>query len=237
MAYDIVYILKKDVEPNEIKYSLRSVEQNFPHGKVWFFCGRPAGIEPDRYVPFEQIGRTKWQKATSTFRAICTTEEVSDDFWLFNDDFFVLEPMDDPPYMIRGTLAERVADLRAQYQISAYAAQLDKARKELASKGYTTYDYALHIPMLINKQKALEVLDKFRSPMFRSLYGNYCGVGGVTVPDVKIYEPKGIPEPGQKFVSTCEASFDHGEVGSYIKERFKEPSKWEKRYAESIHDA
>ena len=50
---DIVYILKNDVEPNELRYSLRTVEKNFPHGRVFFFCGCPQGITPDRFVPFE----------------------------------------------------------------------------------------------------------------------------------------------------------------------------------------
>lgn len=234
MNYDIVYILKKDVQADELRYSLRSVEENFPCSRVCFFCGKPDGIEPDLYVPFEQIGRTKWQKSTSTFRAICECDEVSENFWLFNDDFFVIQKTDNPPYMMRGTLAERVKDIHDKHAISSYASRLDEARKELESKGFTTYDYALHVPMLINKIKALEVLDMFKSPMFRSLYGNYCSVGGVTVPDVKIYELEGVPEPDWVFLSTCEASFENGEVGKYIKARFITPSRWEKDHAKSI---
>lgn len=38
MEYDAVYILKNDIDPSELRYSLRSLE-NFPHGKVWFFKG------------------------------------------------------------------------------------------------------------------------------------------------------------------------------------------------------
>lgn len=237
MRYDIVYILKKDVQADELRYSLRSVEQNFPFGKIWFFCGKPAGIEPDGYVPFEQTGRTKWQKATSTFRAICECKEVSENFWLFNDDFFVLRKTDAPPYMMRGTLAERVKDLRSRHAVSGYASRLDEARAELEAKGYTSYDYALHVPMLINKAKALEVLNEFRSPMFRSLYGNYCNVGGEIAADVKIYELEGIPGQDWTFLSTCEASFESGEVGSYIKERFQEPSRWEDTHDQSLQNA
>ena len=39
--YDVVYILKNDVKPDEIRYSLRSIEQNLEHGNVWFFGGIP----------------------------------------------------------------------------------------------------------------------------------------------------------------------------------------------------
>jgi hypothetical protein len=89
-------------------------------------------------------------------------------------------------------------------------------------------DYALHVPMLINKQKALEVLNTFRCPMFRSLYGNYWKVGGILTDDVKIHNTTDVPKEGQLLVSTNDRSFSEGEVGRFIKSRFTEPSKWEK---------
>ena len=83
--------------------------------------------------------------------------------------------------------------------------------------------------MLINKRKALEVLDTFRSPMFRSLYGNYWDIGGILTKDVKIHSNNGLPEVGQVLVSTNNTSFDEGEVGKFIKSRFTTPSKWERQ--------
>lgn len=235
MKHDIVYILKSDTEAEELRYSLRSVQKNFPHGKVWFFCGCPAGIEPDRHVPFEQTGRTKWEKSTSTLRKICTTDKVSEDFWLFNDDFFILRKVTDLPYMVRGGLLDRVYDIRDRQGISAYSNQLNETRRILSQRGYGTFDYALHVPMLINKQKALEVLDAFpKCPMFRSLYGNYHKVGGVTAEDVKIYELDEEPKKGQTLLSTSDKSFKRGKVGEYIRKRFTEPSRWEKQNAESL---
>lgn len=232
MNYDIVYILKEDIEPDELRYSLRSVEANFPHRKVWFFCGCPDGFEPDGYVPFKQKGRNKWQKSTSTFREIADTEGVSEDFWLFNDDFFILEKIEDLPYMYMGTLADRVDGIWKKRTVSGYANRLDLTREELERRGMTTYDYALHVPMLINKKKAVEVLDEFpKCPMFRSLYGNMWNVGGVMVPDVKIHDQDGLPEEGQALLSTNDGSFRDGAVGRLLRERFPEPSRWEKNNA------
>lgn len=235
MKYDIVYILANDAGTEEIRYSLRSVEKNFPHRKVWFFCGYPPGIEPDVHVPFIQTGNTRWAKSTSTFRKIAATKGVTENFWLFNDDFFILRKVDDLPYMYRGDLAERVEGLRKKYNVSGYAAQLNRTRSILEDNGLGTLDYALHVPMLINKQKALEVLDKFpKCPMFRSLYGNYWKVGGVLAKDVKVYDRGTVPKKGQTLLSTLDDSFENGNVGNYIRERFTEPSKWEKKYAESL---
>ena len=230
MKHDIVYILKEEIDSEELKYSLRSVQVNFPHRKVWFFCGCPDDIEPDGYVRFKQTGRNKWQRSTSTFLKIAEIGDVSDDFWLFNDDFFILRKIKDLPYMMRGSLADRVEGIRMKRTVSGYANGLDTAREALEMRGLTTYDYALHVPMLINKRKAVEVLDQFpRCPMFRSLYGNYWKVGGITVPDVKIYDMDGMPEAGQTLLSTSDASFRDGKVGEYIRSRFNEPCKWEKK--------
>lgn len=222
---DVVYILKKDVQPDELRFSLRSVERNFPFNRVFFFCGRPEGINPDVYVPFEQLGATKWEKATSTYRKICESD-VSEDFWLFNDDFFIMERIDDLPYMYKGTLKERIDDLRERRGNSSYCMNLEGARLELESLGFDSLDYALHIPMLINKQKALETLNTFKSPMFRSLYGNYAEVGGIKADDVKIYNAS-LPVQGQTLISTADASFKYGRVGKIIRDRFTEPSRWE----------
>lgn len=230
MRHDIVYILKEDIDSEELRYSLRSVQENFPHRKVWFFCGCPDDIEPDEYVRFTQTGHNRWQRSTSTFRAINDTDGVSDDFWLFNDDFYILKKVIELPYMMRGLLEEHVSNIRSKRTVSGYASSLDLARDSLERRGLTTYDYALHVPMLINKRKAVEVLDEFpECPMFRSLYGNYWNVGGVKVPDVKVYDTESIPEPGQTLLSTSDGSFQDGKVGEWLKKRFPKPCKWEKR--------
>lgn len=222
---DIVYILKDDVAPDELRYSLRTLK-NFPHGKVWFFCGCPQGFRPDEYVPFKQIGERKFAKATSTYKAICESG-VSEDFWMFNDDFFILEKVENFPYMFHGTLGEYVEFLRRRSRVNPYARRLDRTRLNLENKGLGTLNYALHIPMLFNKGKVMETLETFpNDPMFRSLYGNLHKVGGIEANDCKICDMETIPE-GWKLVSTYEESFNHGKVGEYIREKFPTPSEWE----------
>ena len=56
---DIVYILKNDIDSDELRYSLRSVCENFPCRRVIFIGGCPKDIVPDVYIPHEQIGHTK----------------------------------------------------------------------------------------------------------------------------------------------------------------------------------
>ena len=89
--YDIVYILKNDISSDEIRYSLRSVCENFPFKRIIFIGGCPEGIKPDVYIPHEQTGSTKWQRARSSLLKILKDENISDKFFLFNDDFYVLK--------------------------------------------------------------------------------------------------------------------------------------------------
>lgn len=225
---DIVYVLKNDIKPDELRYSLRSIEANFPFRRVWFFGGLPPEITPDAFVDYEQQGNTKWARAVSTFREICNTEEVSSDFWLFNDDFYILKKVRTLPYMTHGSLADRVAELRSRVGESSYTKELNKLNDLLTREGLTTRSYALHVPMRINKAKALEVLDRFPDCyMFRSLYGNYHNVGGRETDDVKIFDNEGLPAEGQALLSTSDASFRHGKVGEFIRAQFPNKSRWE----------
>ena len=72
--YDVVYILKNDIKTDEIRYSLRSIEQNLPHKNVWFVGGQPAGLKPDKALPMKQKGILKWEKARSSLLAICKND-------------------------------------------------------------------------------------------------------------------------------------------------------------------
>ena len=55
MRHDIVYFVKNTEENEELVYSLRSVEKNFPYNRVWFFGGCPNGLKPDVHIPVVSI--------------------------------------------------------------------------------------------------------------------------------------------------------------------------------------
>ena len=226
---DIVYILKNNVEPEELRYSLRSIEKNFPHGKVWFYGGCPQGIVPDEYVFLTQRGGCSWEKVRNTIEQVCLNDDITKDFWLFNDDFFVMKKVTKIEPMVQGTLAYRIQKIRNSHNgDSGYSRQLQKTLATLKADGLDRLDYALHVPMLINRKKALEVIRRYRDvPMFRSLYGNYYHIGGILMDDVKIQNIKEEPNKDAKFLSTNDGSFEVGLVGDYIRKQFKEPCRYE----------
>ena len=221
--YDVIYILRNNpVHCEELKYSLRSLV-NFPHGDVWIAGGIPEKIKPDREFRVQQHGTSKWARTTYTLRKICEAAETPEAFWLFNDDFFVLQKITDMEPVYNGTLRERANELKH----SQYARELRKTADILQSKDLGIKNYAVHLPMLLEKEKVLEVLNEFDGPMFRSLYGNYWDIGGVDRPDVKIATNNEKPKEDAQFVSTSDTSFQYGEVGKYLRRIFPDKSKWE----------
>lgn len=231
MENDIVYIVKNSPTNEELRYSLRSVERNFPHRKVWIFGAKPEYIHPDEFVPIRQIGTTKWEKVRNTLEKICETRGVSEDFFLFNDDFYINNKVEEYQPIYDGDIYRHIVEIeeRNYDKPSVYTAQLRRMVKELrrAVPESPMLNYAVHMPMLINKTKALEVLRRFQSPMFRTLYGNYWRIGGIDIADGKIVRRNQKIEDSMTYLSSDDQSFMNQQIGFYIKGKFKERSRFE----------
>lgn len=227
---DIVYILKNGGTFEELRYSLRSLD-NFPHDNVWFYGGNPEGLIPDRQAAFQQDGKNKWEKVRNSLFKVCQNEEISKEFWLFNDDFFCMRPCEGIPPYYDGTLYKRIVAVEQRYRgFSPYSSELRRTVRILEENGLDVKNYAVHMPMLIDREKALVVLDRFSEcPMFRSLYGNYWNVGGVEHKDVKIYLQNEEPDPESDWLSTSDLSFRQGAVGEYIRSVFEKAGVYERQ--------
>lgn len=231
--YDIVYFLKEDKVNEELRYSLRSIENNFQFRNVIFYGGCPEGIKPDKHFKRSQSEPSKWERVRASIKACCLNPEISDSFWLFNDDFFIMRPMrEDMPAQYNGDLRSHIEKVKARHggQDMDWTVRLRHLCETLEGAGKDTKNYAVHKPILINKSKALEVLDKFPDePMFRGLYGNYWDIGGVSNHDMKVLL-KDYPVEKFKdweFLSTQDDSFRDGIVGRYIRDKFTEKSRFE----------
>ena len=227
--HDVVYILKSGVPNPELVYSLRSIEANMTHGKVWFYCGKPEGVEPDEYVPMKQTGGSKWERVRSSLVEVCENTSITKQFWLFNDDFYVLKQMTSTKPWFRGLLRDHIlrVESRHGHRPTAYTKQLRQCEEQLKQAGMTTLDYALHLPMLIDRAKMLEAIKMFpRCPMFRSIYGNYAQIGGSYHDDVKVMSMDSEINPELDFLSTANKTFG-GTAERFLAERFPEPCRYE----------
>ena len=229
MKRDVVYFVKESVVNEELTYSLRTVERNFPHRHIWMYGGCPANLNlGEHHIPHRQVGM-KWNRVRNMLRTACDNDNITEDFWLFNDDFFIVKPIEKPENYYHGTLEQLADEIEDRAHPSIYTMRLRELASLLKREGYETKNYALHVPMLINCKKMAQVLDNYEAtPMFRALYGNYWQIGGTDRADVKIRQYVPLDCMGDiDLISSSDSTWIRP-VGQYIRERFKEPSKYEK---------
>ena len=226
---DIVYFLR-DGKNVELVYSLRSVEKNFPYKRIIFYGGKPDGITPDLHVSVNQDQQTKWQNVRKMMTIACQDDDITPNFWLFNDDFFVMRKQKEPKNYYDGTLAGRIAQIEKVVfgRRTNYSNQLRHLAETLKEAGIEKpLNYAVHMPMLINRKKMLETLEKYPDePMFRALYGNINKVKAENHPDVKFVQLR-QPYPVGDYASTTEESFKYENIGTLIRQTFTKPSRFE----------
>ena len=168
--FDIVYFVKDKPRNEELRYSLRSVDANMPHKRVWIFGGCPTNIIPDVRVRVDQVGKTKWDRVRNMYRMVCENKEITDNFIMFHDDFFVMKPTDCIIPLYRCTLDEHIKILEPQGP-TAYSKLLRGCRDVI--KGDIALSYEVHTPFIFNKELLLNVLNAFPDcHVIRSIYGN-----------------------------------------------------------------
>jgi hypothetical protein len=233
---DVVYICREG-DNEELRYSIRSVMENLPHKNIWVVGGKPSWYSGN-HIPVRQNGR-KYDNARKNMKAIAASSEISEDFILMNDDFFVVGPVNELFHYHGGLLSERIDFLKNKYGVSAYSQMLTKTAKYLAHRGKRQpLDYALHVPFMMNKNNMSSIIDDEVS--WRIAYGNLFVTDGVAVEvydgqskDVKIYirhgalDKDGISKNSltDTFLSSEDRSFDY--LLRDLRVKFPDPSPFE----------
>ena len=228
IKHDVVYILKNNYDSEELRYSLRSVVQNFPYRKIVFVGGCPKGITPDIYIPDNQEGSTKWARTMHSLQLALDDDELTEEIYLFNDDFFIMDRVTEDINWFNGTLEKRIIDLKKNNpNSSAYIRNLEIMKDKLFLKGKDTLSFALHVPFLVNRAKALDLFrNTSRLLMFRSYYGNFYEIESRYMKDCKVYDLETIPDT--PYISTTDVSFCKGKVGIFLRKYFNQPCDYEK---------
>lgn len=229
---DIVIPVKPGRNNEELRYALRSFQTNLPHDRVWIVGARPHWAKNVNWIQTNQIG-TKYQNTTLALETICTNSDVSEDFIYCNDDFFVMQYTDELPPYHRGPVIDVEKAYKAKYKnkLYKYLTGMTQTRELLHSLGHKNpLSYELHIPMIINKEKMLKVLDLGKDVQVlhkRTAYGNLTAMGGDKMRDVKVSTRGSHPYNNSQFLSTMADSFRYGAVGRSIRASFPNPSRYE----------
>ena len=184
---DVVYILKLDEFNTDLAYSLRSLYANATnYTNVW-----GAGYTPKwvsnlvTHIPRVQ-NYNKWRNALDNLILACKTPEVSEDFILFNDDFFAINKVNlaTDLKLARGTLDETIEKYEPveDKKLSTWRKSFIEIKELLTKLGSKHFmNFALHVPMIINKKNFLSLMElpevqehlaMYGSLSYRNLYGN-----------------------------------------------------------------
>lgn len=201
---DIVIPYQKN-NSGELEACIKLIEKNVKHRNIHVV--EKHDKSPYRFAPhIDQIMKMKWA---------IENLDLTEEFYLFNDDFFVLEPIEITPHFHKGTLDEHIA---SRPYSDWYTNSLKQTREHL---GGDIYSYEMHTPFLFNKHK-LHMLIKLLKPEInkdcphiRTTYGNLFGVGGEFIEDVKDLKDF----EGMTYLSTTERSFARQPIGEYIRSK------------------
>lgn len=219
---DFIYI-NRDGDNEELRYSIRSVVSNYDKANVIVVGGKPSWYVGEFY-PVANVGN-KFKNITECYKTICQLDHIND-FVAMNDDFFILNKINNIPYTYDGLLIEKAEQHGSLHGATEYFRVLAQANKTLKMQGIENpLNYDIHTPMVMNKQKLSEIVDMSYAP--RSLYGNMFKVGGMQIKDVKIYRDTTNTKIFDDFISTEDNTFDIV-YNNILKEKFKEKTKYEK---------
>lgn len=233
---DVVYVYKQQKNEEELRYSIRSVCKNFPHRNIYIVCDkRPRWANENLKCILVESKKDKYYDVNNKLIKACNTEEISDNFWLFNDDFFILKEMcDNQKNYFEGLLEDKLELLKQRKNVdSSYFERL----AFLENYCSTIYDkpplnFELHRPFRYNKQLLKEVLSTdIKCAGRNSLYGAYTEGNPNTAKvsyghDYKIYGLNDKIDITKDVVSTSNLAFI-GHAGRIIKQMFSERSIYE----------
>lgn len=222
---DVAYMVKDTAYNEELRYSLRSLV-NYPHRNVVFFGGAPQGLCPDKGVIINQKGNTKYDRVHNLLRAVVDDPDLSEEFTLFNDDFFVMRPVTKPiPYFYDGDLREMINRVeRAWGHQTSYTNRLAVTDEALCHPK----NFEVHVPIRMTKTNLRYVLDNYQMNGVRTIYATLFGDDIAPLTD-----PKWWGDDNHRgslltpFLSTDDTSFQKGKIGAYIRAKFNKKGKYE----------
>jgi len=190
----IAYILGNGSVNNnlELRFSLRSVEMFAKPDRV-VVCGEDPGFLSDRvdFIPNRPEGKPDDPAYGIMSNLKKLAESLDGEFVLMNDDLFLLRPLENVPYLHKGSLTDALEAVGS----GAYYCHLLETRAQLRRKSLPQYHFDGHWPIVYDAKKLLDVIASFRwdvsaCPCMRSLYCNSLGIEGMFSEDIKANWPQ-----------------------------------------------
>lgn len=227
---DIVYILGPGEWNEQLRYSLRSLV-NVPHGDVWVVGHKPHWLHDVHHIQVPQDG-PKHANTWNNWRALA--EHGPAEFALFNDDFFVTQPVDGFEATHRGSLTDNIDRLNTPTLVNWHARAVATRDTLVRAGREPAFWYELHTPLPMRRDllaDAIAGLDavRDRDPLAyckRTWYGNFARIGGTERLDCKAHS-RHAPGIGTglyvPYLSTAPHAWS-GIAGHHVRQLFGHPS-------------
>lgn len=240
---DIVYVFKGDPENDseELRYSLRSLK-NIEHDKVFLVGEKPNWVKNIIHIDVPQ-DRSKNENVKRNLRTAVNDDRISEQFLLMNDDFFIMKKVKADNVYNMGYMRKVIKNYDKRYpEGTDYIDNMKRLYDRLISMGFKKpVSYELHVPIVINKNLAKRLFASVgdgRLYQFRSFYGNFSGIKGKRIKDVKVFKEIRHNDRSynrnpvkylskQTFISATGGAFKTGLVGEFLRNSFKEKSEYE----------
>lgn len=227
----MMYLFKKNSsDGEELKYSLRSIQQNFVGDiKPVVIGDKPTWYIGDHIASSNQPGakyRNILRNTLVGLHALYSEGTV----YYSDDDYFLMDPVSSVELAYWGPLDEHVADVVKYHgDEHAYSKHMKSTQAYIDSAAAQSFE--LHRPMPVRTDLAYHALLKAWEqqdpiPFWRTVYGNVALNEGISC--FKVNDGR-VDSPGRDGVPWLSTSDNHwrGRWGQTIRETFTTPSRWE----------
>jgi len=222
-------------ENEELRYAVRSWCQNLKFRKLCVVGGPlPRWFKPDMFIANPKRFSTMKQCYMNLLLAT-ESPRLNNDIIVMMDDIFILKPYGEWRINYnRGTLEQQYQRSRRNHANATtdYNRLVNQTDVFLRKTYPEPLSFEEHAPFRCEKKKLHKLLEKIgpessHELLWRSLYGNTYQLPSEYKLDLKIAERNELWAFDAPILSTTERSFK-GRVGVMLKDRFNQPSKYEK---------
>jgi hypothetical protein len=192
---DLVYILGTGGHPDELKYSIRSMQKHL-HGldRIFVVGSRPVGVYVS-WIPLDDPDtKNRAKNIYQKILAACSTPDISDQFVCASDDHFLLKDFqaEKLPSYYSGCLSETLGIMSPK---NYYRKHVEVTYQALKRMDLPTRDFNVHFPVVYDKRLFPRVTQKYdwtipNGYISKSLFLNSMRIDGEQIKDCKISTPK-----------------------------------------------
>lgn len=236
---DVVYVLGRGSywQDNELRYSLRSLERFITGiGTIYVVGQKPKWLTGVTHLQYPDRHACKERNIMEKMAYCCGHPDLSQQFLHVHDDHTALAPMaaTDIPNWAGSTL-ERLA--KGVKKTNHWRDAVINTSEALRARGFKTYNFDLHYPMLFDKTKFLDAMDLYdwkgtkRGFVVKSLYANTLKIPPAVTSDLKILTDNTMGQLVKRLKGRPWFSYGNGGLNGNLKkllpELYPTPSRFE----------